>query len=81
MFPQLEVLGFIGQGGMGAVYKTRQRELDRVVDLKILPPDIGLDPAFAERFTREAKALAKLNHADIIAQTGGSVTEAHFFLW
>ena len=65
-FPQLEILGFIGQGGMGAVYKARQRELDRVVALKILPPDIGTDPAFAERFAREAKAMARLNHPGIV---------------
>src|SRR5512145_1747073 len=66
LFPQLEILGFIGQGGMGAVYRARQKELDRVVALKILPPDIGRDPAFAERFTREARALAKLNHPGIV---------------
>jgi len=66
LFPQLEVLGFIGQGGMGAVYRARQKELDRVVALKILPPGIGKDPAFADRFTREAKALAKLNHPGIV---------------
>lgn len=65
-FPALEVLEFIGQGGMGAVYKARQRELDRIVALKILPPDIGQDAAFAERFTREARALAKLNHTNIV---------------
>ena len=66
LFPQLEMLGFIGQGGMGAVYKARQKSLDRVVALKILRPGIGKDPAFAERFTREAKALAKLNHTGIV---------------
>jgi serine/threonine protein kinase len=65
-FPQLEILSFIGQGGMGAVYKARQKALDRVVALKILPPGIGKDPAFAERFTREARALAKLNHPGIV---------------
>jgi len=66
LFPQLEILGFLGQGGMGAVYRARQRELDRVVALKILPPGIGKEAAFAERFTREAKALAKLNHPGIV---------------
>ncbi len=66
LFPQLEMLGFIGQGGMGAVYKARQKALDRVVALKILPPGIGKDMAFAERFTREAKALARLNHPGIV---------------
>jgi serine/threonine protein kinase len=66
LFPQLEILGFIGQGGMGAVYKARQKALDRVVALKILPPGIGKDAAFAERFTREAKALARLNHPGVV---------------
>jgi tetratricopeptide (TPR) repeat protein/predicted Ser/Thr protein kinase len=66
-FPQLEILDLIGKGGMGAVYKARQTQLDRVVALKILPPGIGDDPAFAERFAREAKALAKLNHPGIVA--------------
>jgi predicted Ser/Thr protein kinase len=66
-FPQLEVLEFIGQGGMGAVYKARQKQLDRIVALKVLPPGIGGDPSFAERFTREAKALAKLMHPNIVA--------------
>ncbi len=65
-FPQLEVIELIGKGGMGAVYKARQRQLDRIVALKILPPGIGSDPAFAVRFAREAKALAKLNHPNII---------------
>ncbi len=66
LFPQLEILELIGKGGMGAVYKARQRELDRIVALKILPPGIGEDAAFAARFTREARALAKLNHPGIV---------------
>src|SRR6185437_7617359 len=65
-FPQLEILQLIGQGGMGAVYKAQQKELDRIVALKILPSGIGDDPAFAERFAREAKALARLNHPGIV---------------
>ncbi len=66
LFPQLEILELVGKGGMGAVYKARQKQLDRIVALKILPPGIGDDPAFAERFAREAKALAKLNHPGIV---------------
>jgi predicted Ser/Thr protein kinase len=66
LFPQLEVIEMIGRGGMGAVYKARQKELDRLVALKILPPGIGEDRAFADRFVREAKALAKLNHPNIV---------------
>jgi predicted Ser/Thr protein kinase len=65
-FPQLEILELLGQGGMGAVYKARQKNLDRLVALKILPHDSG-DRGFAERFTREARTLAKLNHPGIVA--------------
>ncbi|MEI6077859.1 MAG: protein kinase, partial [Verrucomicrobiota bacterium] len=80
-FPQLEILEFIGQGGMGAVYKVCQKELDRIVALKILPPDIGHDAAFAERFTREAKALAKLNHPGIVTiYDSGRADGLYFFL-
>jgi serine/threonine protein kinase len=66
-FPQLEILELIGRGGMGAVYKARQKELDRLVAVKILPPEVSADPAFAERFTREARALARLSHPNIVA--------------
>jgi len=65
-FPQLEILALLGQGGMGAVYKARQAKLDRLVALKILPPEVARDPAFAERFTREARSLARLNHPQIV---------------
>jgi serine/threonine protein kinase/preprotein translocase subunit SecD len=65
-FPDLEILELIGRGGMGMVYKARQKRLDRLVALKILPPKIGRDPAFAERFNREARALAMLNHPHIV---------------
>jgi hypothetical protein len=52
---------------MGAVYKARQVSLDRLVALKVLPPEAGRDPAFAERFNREARALARLSHPNIVA--------------
>src|SRR5688572_15561605 len=65
-FPPLEILELIGQGGMGFVFKARQPKLDRFVALKILPQSLAADPAFAERFTREARALAALNHPNIV---------------
>jgi serine/threonine protein kinase len=80
-FPQLEIIELIGRGGMGAVYKARQKELDRLVALKILPPDIGQDAAFAGRFSREAKALAKLNHPGIVTiYDFGRADGLYFFL-
>src|ERR1035437_4262197 len=66
LFPQLEILELIGKGGMGAVYKARQPSLDRFVALKILAPRSGGELDFAERFTREARALAKLSHPNIV---------------
>jgi tRNA A-37 threonylcarbamoyl transferase component Bud32 len=65
-FPQLEILQLIGKGGMGAVYKARQPKLDRLVAVKILPPEVARDPGFRERFSREARSLARLNHAHIV---------------
>ena len=66
-FPQLEIIELLGQGGMGAVYKARQKQLDRLVALKILPPEISQTEAFAERFTREARSLARLSHPRIVS--------------
>jgi serine/threonine protein kinase len=76
LFPQLEILELIGKGGMGAVYRARQPALDRFVALKILPPGVADGPGFPERFNREARALARLNHPHIVAvhdfgQAGG----------
>ncbi|MGZ4961705.1 MAG: protein kinase domain-containing protein, partial [Limisphaerales bacterium] len=75
-FPQLQVIEMVGQGGMGFVFKARQPKLERFVALKILPQTLALDPAFAERFQREARVLAKLNHPNIVTifdfgQAGG----------
>lgn len=81
LFPQLEVLELRGQGGMGAVFKARQKTLDRIVALKVLPGAVGDDPAFAERFTREARALAKLNHPNIVMVFDfGQVNGLYYFV-
>jgi tRNA A-37 threonylcarbamoyl transferase component Bud32 len=65
-FPHLQILELIGQGGMGFVYKARQPKLDRLVALKILAQPLAEQTAFAERFTREGRTLAKLNHPNIV---------------
>jgi predicted Ser/Thr protein kinase len=81
LFPQLEILGLLGAGGMGAVYRARQRGLDRVVALKILPPTFSGDPAFAERFAREARTLARLNHPNIVdVYDLGQTGQLYYFL-
>src|SRR5947208_13949 len=67
-FPQLEIIALIGKGGMGAVYKARQPALDRLVALKILPPQVASGPGFPERFNREARALARLNHPNLVCR-------------
>ena len=66
-FPYLEIIELLGHGGMGAVYKARHPELDCFVALKILSPKLSRDQAFAERFRREARALARLSHPNIVA--------------
>ncbi len=66
-FPQFEVIELIGAGGMGAVFKARQPKLDRLVALKLLAEPLGKNPAFAERFNREARMLAKLSHPNIVS--------------
>ena len=75
-FPQLEIVERLGRGGMGVVYKARQPRLDRLVALKILAPEREKDPAFAGRFEKEAQALARLSHPNIVTihdfgQVGG----------
>ncbi|GEM_PF-5846867 len=65
-FRGMKVLELLGQGGMGVVYKARQVDLDRIVALKILSPRLAEDPEFAQRFNREAKVLASLNHPGIV---------------
>ena len=75
-FPQLEILELIGRGGMGFVFKARQPHLDRFVALKLLPDKLAKDALFAERFNREGRVLARLNHPNIVSvydfgQAGG----------
>ncbi|MEQ2006415.1 MAG: serine/threonine-protein kinase [Limisphaerales bacterium] len=66
-FPHLEILELIGAGGMGYVFKARQPKLDRLVALKLLPQHLGADAAFAGRFEREGRVLARLSHPNIVA--------------
>ncbi|MFO1441120.1 MAG: protein kinase [Verrucomicrobiaceae bacterium] len=77
--PQYEISEFIARGGMGAVYKGMQTALKRPVAIKVLPPEADSgDLQFAERFKREAQAMARLSHPNIVAvhdagQTAGGL--------
>lgn len=66
LLPQYDIQAFIAQGGMGAVYRGRQSSLDRDVAVKVLPKELGADPEFRESFRTEAKAMARLNHPNLI---------------
>lgn len=79
-FPQLEILELLGRGGMGIVYKARQKELDRLVALKLLPPALVADPRFAARFRREAQALAALAHPHIVVIHDFGYVNGMYFL-
>ena len=67
LLPAYDVLSFIAKGGMGAVYKAHQKSLERNVAIKILPREFGEDHDFRRRFEDEAKAMAKLNHPNLIS--------------
>ena len=63
---QYRIVEKIGKGGMATVYKAFQPTLDRYVAIKVLPPIHAENPEFGERFEREAKAVAQLNHPNIV---------------
>ena len=60
-----EIFSLLGTGGMGEVYKAKHTRLDRTVAIKVLPAALAADPQFRERFDREARTVAALNHPRI----------------
>ena len=63
---QFEIMDEIGRGGMAAVYRARQRSINRIVAIKVLPPALMHDPTFYERFTREVDVISHLEHPHIL---------------
>src|SRR4030095_13774792 len=81
-----EIVGLLGQGGMGEVYRARDSKLNREVALKVLPASFHHDPERLARFRREAQVLAALNHPNIAhvhgfedakATSGAETSEIH----
>jgi len=79
--PQFRFEKLAACGGMGAVYRAYQESLDRRVAVKILPPEFGAEKAFADRFKVEARAMAKLNHTNIVGVYDFGITGGgHLYL-
>jgi serine/threonine protein kinase len=77
---QYEILGKLGQGGMGAVYKARHVELGKIVALKVLPADRMFEVSVA-RFKREIRAIGRLEHPNIVAaHDAGQHRGVHFLV-
>ncbi len=72
---QHEILGFIGAGDMGEVYRARDARLDREVAIKVLPESMHADTEMRGRFEREARAIAALLHPNILAIQERAVIE------
>lgn len=64
--PEYEILEELGRGGMAVVYRARERELDREVAVKVLPTQFAFDEGFVERFQREGRIAAQLEHPHVV---------------
>jgi hypothetical protein len=75
-----EILGVLGRGGMGEVYRARDARLDRVVALKVLPPTACADERMLRRFRREAATAATLSHPDLVTVFDLEEAEGRVFI-
>jgi serine/threonine-protein kinase len=78
--PGYQLLGRIGSGGMGVVYKARQLRMDRLVAIKMLKPKLSNNARYVERFLREAKVAAKLSHNHIVQAIDAGEAYGHHYL-
>jgi serine/threonine-protein kinase len=78
-FGDYEILAELGSGGMGRVYRAKDLTLERIVALKMLAPQFGADTGFVQRFLKEARAAARLNHPNIVQiYDFGQVDETYY---
>lgn len=75
-----EIISKLGEGSMGSVFKARQMGMDRLIALKLLSPDLAKDEDFRQRFIKEARAVAKLNHPYIVSGIDvGEYNKVYYF--
>jgi len=74
-----EILERIGQGAVGAVFKARQRSMDRLVAVKVLRPDLARDAAYVDRFWREGRAAARLHHPNIVLAIDAGEDQGRYY--
>ena len=75
-----EILAKLGQGGMGAVFRATQLSMGRTIALKILPPRLAKNKEYVERFFREARSAAKLDHPNIVQAIDAGLADGyHYF--
>ena len=79
-FGDYEILAELGAGGMGRVFRARDLTLERLVALKTLAPQFGADPAFVQRFLKEARSAARLNHPNIVQIYSFGQVEGTYYL-
>ncbi len=70
----------LGKGGMGSVYRAHHIALDKSVAVKLLAPWLAADPDFVERFFREARSAAKLEHPNIVQVLDVGSEHGHYFM-
>ena len=74
-----DILELLGEGGMGAVYRARDRELDEIVALKLIRADLAADPEIVERFRREVKLARRVTHANVARTFELGFADGHVF--
>ena len=79
-FGHYELLELLGRGGMGEVYRARDTKTDRIVALKLLPPQMALDEAFQRRFRREAQAASAVNDPHVVPIHGYGEIDGRLYL-
>lgn len=76
-FGRFQIVSRLGRGGMASVYRAYEHRLDRTVALKVLPEELLNLPGFVERFEREARVIAKLEHPHVVPLYGSGIDEGH----